>query len=90
LRQSDKVEAPRDPADFDLTTHTCRQITEGARTGKALEVIMQAHWVDSFDAQLATLAESRTDLRPSEQKKATMAKACELFNWSEKELRNRM
>lgn len=92
LRQPDKGKtgAPPDPTDFDLTTHTCRQITEGSRTGRALEVIMQAHWVDSFDAQLASLAESGTDLRPSEQKRATLVKACELFNWSEKELRNRM
>lgn len=92
LSQADRrnVETAPDPATFDVTTQTCRHITEGARTCRALEVIMQAHWIDSFDAQLASLAESRTDLRRSEQKKATLAKACELFNWSEKELRNRM
>jgi len=87
---SRNAESALDATSFDITTQTCRHITESARTGRALEVIMQAHWIDSFDAQLASLAESRTDLRPSEQKKATLAKACELFNWSEKELRNRM
>lgn len=79
-----------DLCSFDVTTTTCRQITEGARTGRALEVIMQAHWVDSYDAQLASLADSRIYLKPSEQKRATLAKACELFKWTEKELRNRM
>lgn len=92
LRGAEKLTtgALLDPNNFDLTTNTCRQITEGARTGRALEVIMQAHWVDSFDAQLASLADRRIYLKPSEQKRATLAKACELFKWSEKELRNRM
>lgn len=78
------------PASFEMATRSCRRLTEGARAGRALEVIMQAHWVDCFDLQIGELAETRPDQRPLEHKKATLLQACESFSWSEKDLRNRM
>lgn len=76
--------------DFGNASRSCRQITCGSRTARALEVIVQAHWVDCYDVRLAALAEERPDLRPQAHRKMTLTEACTIFSWSEKELRNRM
>lgn len=76
--------------EFSNATKCCRQITTSSRTARALEVIVQAHWVDCYDARLAALREDRPDLRSQEHKKIVLTEACTSFSWSEKELRNRM
>lgn len=76
--------------DFGTVSRCCRQITCGSRTARALEVIIQAYWVESYEARLAALREERPDMRPYEHKKMVLSEACTLFAWSEKELRNRM
>jgi hypothetical protein len=92
---ADRVgEASSGPAtnstDFGNASRSCRQITRGSCTARALEVIIQAHWVDCYDARLAALREERPDLRLHDHKKMVMSEACALFAWSEKDLRNRM
>lgn len=76
--------------EFTNATTCCRQITTSSRTARALEVIVQAHWVDCYDARLAAVKEDRPDLRSQEHKKIVLTEACTAFSWSEKELRNRM
>jgi hypothetical protein len=76
--------------DFGNASRYCRQITCGSRTARALEVIIQAHWVNCYDARLEALREERPELRPHEHKKMVLSEACALFAWSEKDLRNRM
>ncbi|KAK5093411.1 hypothetical protein LTR70_004771 [Exophiala xenobiotica] len=76
--------------EFSNATKCCRQITTSSRTARALEVIVQAHWVDCYDARLGALREDRPDLRSQEHKKIVLTEACTAFSWSEKELRNRM
>jgi hypothetical protein len=78
------------PTDFGNASRWCRQISCGSRTARALEVIIQAHWVDCYDARLVAFREERPDLRLHEHKKMVMSEACALFAWSEKDLRNRM
>lgn len=68
----------------------CRQITGVSRTARSLEVIVQAYWVDCYDARIEEMKLKRPDLRTSEHKRLVMTEACEHFEWSEKELRNRM
>lgn len=76
--------------DFGKATKRCQQITTSSRTARAFEVIVQAHWVDCYDARLTALREERPELRPNEHKKMVLTEACTSFSWSEKELRNRM
>ena len=76
--------------EFSQATQCCRQVTSNNRTIRALEVLVQANWIDCYDARLAALRTDRPDLRPQEQKKVVMNEACAAFAWSEKELRNRM
>ena len=77
-------------ADFIDISRRCRLITGVSRTSRSLEVMMQAHWVDSYLARIDVLREQRPDLRPYEHKKMVMTEACSTFEWSEKDLRNRM
>lgn len=76
--------------EFSNATKCCRQITTSSRTARAFEVIVQAHWIDCYNARLAALREDRAELRPQEHKKIVLTEACTSFSWSEKELRNRM
>ncbi|KAF2721168.1 SET domain-containing protein, partial [Polychaeton citri CBS 116435] len=64
-----------------------RKISQTSRTCRSLEVIVQAFWVQCFDDRVQEL----TILSPREKaKKAAISEACIDFNWSEKELRNKM
>ena len=76
--------------EFSETTRLCLQITTGSRTARAFEVIIQAHWMDRFDARLATVKHAQPDLKLLEHKKLVLTEACTSFSCSEKELRNRM
>lgn len=64
-----------------------RKISQTSRTCRSLEVIVQAKWVQLFDDRVDELAQTTTKEKA---KKATIAEACLDFNWTEKELRNKM
>ena len=68
-------------------TALTRKISQASRACRSLEVIVQAHWIECFDAQVAKLAGGGTREKA---KKAAIAEACIDFSWSEKELRNKM
>lgn len=76
--------------DFTDVSRRCRILTGISRTARSIEVMMQAHWIDCFHSRIDALKESRPDLRPHEHKKLVMTEACATFEWSEKDLRNRM
>ena len=76
--------------DFTDVSKRCRILTGISRTARSIEVMMQAHWVDCYYARIDTLRDQRPDLRPQEHKKLVMIEACSTFEWSEKDLRNRM
>ena len=64
-----------------------RKISQTSRTCRSLEVIVQTHWVQCFEDRVAELAQSTS---PEKAKRAAIAEACVDFNWTEKELRNKM
>lgn len=76
--------------DFADVSRRCRIVTGVSRTTRSIEVMMQAHWVDCYLARIDMLKEQRPDLRLHEHKKMVMTEACTSFEWSEKDLRNRM
>ena len=75
--------------DFADVSRRCRVLTGVSRTTRSIEVMMQAHWVDCYHGRIDALKEQRPDLRPHEHKKLVMTEACNSFEWSEKDLRNR-
>jgi ATP-dependent RNA helicase DDX49/DBP8 len=76
--------------DFTDVSRRCRILTGISRTARSIEVMMQAHWVDCYNARIDAMKEQRPDLRPHEHRKLVMTEACSTFEWSEKDLRNRM
>ncbi|KAL8979653.1 MAG: hypothetical protein Q9205_005065 [Flavoplaca limonia] len=68
----------------------CLKATTLSKSARALEVIVQAHWIDCYDARIKTLAEENPRLSPTEARMAGLVEACTALGWTQKELRNRM
>ncbi|KAJ0114777.1 set domain-containing protein [Diaporthe amygdali] len=68
----------------------CSQVTQASRACRSLEVIVQARWVEHFDAYVDSLAANDLSTPRSRFNKAALMEACTDFGWSEKELRNKM
>ena len=76
--------------DFHAINKRCHQISCAGRTVRSLEVIVQAHWVDCFDARVDMLKMQCPMLRNAEVRKIALMEACTDFGWSGKELTNKL
>ncbi|CZT08193.1 related to THI3-positive regulation factor of thiamin metabolism [Rhynchosporium agropyri] len=68
----------------------CLRITKMTKSSRALETIIQAHWVDCFEARIKNIGFEKPFLSGTETKMSALREACGILNWSEKELRNRL
>lgn len=75
---------------FSRSNVFCRQVTQASRACRSLEVIVQARWVEYFDAYVDGWARANAGVPRSRYNKAALMGACADFGWSEKELRNKM
>ncbi|KAI2643394.1 hypothetical protein GGS21DRAFT_13096 [Xylaria nigripes] len=75
---------------FSDTTVFCRKVTQASRTCRSIEVIVQARWVEHFDAYVEhlNLNDAKTSL--TRHRKTALVEASTGFGWAEKELRNKM
>lgn len=72
---------------FSRVNLMARKISQTSKVCRAVEIIIQARWVQCFDDRVQALALTRAlDVA----KKCAMAEACSDFGWSDKELRNKM
>lgn len=76
--------------DFNHATKFCLQVTTASRTSRALEVVVQAHWIGCYRGRLEMIRREKPDLKTHEQGRIVLGEACKAFSWTEKELRNRM
>ncbi|KAK4102627.1 hypothetical protein N658DRAFT_515287 [Parathielavia hyrcaniae] len=82
--------AAGNPDSFSWSNVFCRKVTQASRTCRSIEVIVQAHWVEQFDAYVDFLAATNPNMSLTKCRKAALMGACRDFEWSEKELRNKM
>ncbi|KAI8626286.1 hypothetical protein F5Y19DRAFT_226204 [Xylariaceae sp. FL1651] len=75
---------------FNDTTMFCRKVTQTSRTCRSIEVIVQARWIEHFDAYIEHLKANSPHISDAKHRKAALVEACSDFGWSEKELRNKM
>lgn len=75
---------------FSRSNVFCRNVTQASRACRSLEVIVQARWVEYFDAYVDQWAQANRGVPRSRYNKAALAGACADFGWTEKELRNKM
>lgn len=68
----------------------CRKISQASRVSRALEVIVQARWVELYDARIEEILAERPEVSRTKAKMAALAEACQDFSWTAKELRNRL
>lgn len=68
----------------------CRKVTQASRCCRSIEVIVQAHWIGSYDKRVRLLAEASPYLSLTKHKVAVLKEACEDFGWTEKDLRNKI
>ncbi|KAH7418307.1 hypothetical protein BKA64DRAFT_196249 [Cadophora sp. MPI-SDFR-AT-0126] len=68
----------------------CLRVTKMSRSSRALETIIQAHWVDCFEARVKNIGVEKPFLSSTETKMSALREACAILKWSEKELRNRL
>lgn len=68
----------------------CLKATTLSKFARALEVVVQAHWIDCYDARIEVIAEENPRLSPTEARMAGLVEACTTLGWTQKELRNRM
>ena len=76
--------------DFSAISKRCRMVTGASRTARAAEVVMQSHWIDRYDARLEEVEIEHSDLNWNARRRLVLAEACASFEWSEREMRNRM
>lgn len=76
--------------DFGAITKTCHLVSCAGRSFRALEIVVQALWIECFNARTSTLAAERPGCGSGTINKAALMEACKEFGWSEKELRNKM
>ncbi|KAH6677020.1 SET domain-containing protein [Plectosphaerella plurivora] len=75
---------------FNRSNLFCRKVTQASRACRSIEVIVQARWIEHFDAHVELLAVTSPSMSPTKRRKAALLEACGDFGWSEKELRNKM
>lgn len=80
-------------ADGNVFSHNnivCRRVTQASRTCRSVEVIVQACWIEAFDDYVDRIASSNPTMSQTKCRRVALMEACRDFNWSEKELRNKM
>ncbi|KAF2963525.1 hypothetical protein GQX73_g10047 [Xylaria multiplex] len=75
---------------FNDTTVLCRKVTQASRTCRSIEVIVQARWVEHFDAYVEHLKVNDPKTSITRHRKTAAVESSSNFGWSEKELRNKM
>ncbi|KAI1124481.1 hypothetical protein F5Y10DRAFT_249363 [Nemania abortiva] len=81
---------PHSGQQFSDTTVFCRKVTQASRTCRSIEVIVQARWVEHFDAYVEHLTATDPKTSVTRHRKAALVEASSNFGWAEKELRNKM
>ncbi|KAL1619633.1 hypothetical protein SLS54_006570 [Diplodia seriata] len=75
---------------FNRMNVLCRKVTTASRCCRSLEVIVQAYWIQCFEARVHALCEANPQQSVTKSRKAALMEACHDFGWSEKDLRNKM
>lgn len=81
------VGAPKGLGAFGRMNVLTRKISQTTKVARSLEVVVQAHWIQCFEDRVTELSE---DLSGDKAKKNAIVEACAAFDWTEKELRNKM
>ncbi|EEP80192.1 conserved hypothetical protein [Uncinocarpus reesii 1704] len=75
---------------FKAVSNLCLRQSNKTQTARALEMIVQAYWIDCYEARLKSIRLERPTSSASETRITALKEACSALGWGEKELRNKM
>ncbi|GFN15319.1 SET domain-containing protein [Aspergillus tubingensis] len=68
----------------------CLKYYNQSQSSRALEMIVQAYWVECFEARVAVIRLEKPQSSMTDARMMALKEACVVLNWKEKDLRNRM
>lgn len=68
----------------------CKKYYNQSQSSRALEMIVQAYWIECYEARIAVIRLENPRYSSTEARMAALKEACAVLNWKEKDLRNRM
>ncbi|KAL2803422.1 hypothetical protein BJX63DRAFT_67995 [Aspergillus granulosus] len=75
---------------FQTVNTLCLKYYNRSQSSRALEMVIQAFWVECFEARTAVLRFDKPILSNREARMIALKEACVVLGWREKDLRNRM
>lgn len=75
---------------FQAVNSLCLKYYNLSRSTRALEMIVQAYWVECYEARILAVKEDNPTKSSTEANMEALKEACSVFGWSEKELRNKL
>ncbi|KAK2867785.1 hypothetical protein FQN49_003476 [Arthroderma sp. PD_2] len=75
---------------FNVINTICLNYHNLSHSSRALEMVVQAYWVECYEARIATLKIEKPLKSMGDINMEALKEACDTFNWSEKELRNKL
>ncbi|KAL1978521.1 hypothetical protein VTN31DRAFT_1380 [Thermomyces dupontii] len=75
---------------FAVINKLCSKYYNQNQSSRALEMIVQAYWVESYEARVASICLENPEFSKTEARMAALKEACKVLGWREKDLRNRM
>ncbi|KAL4946931.1 hypothetical protein BDW69DRAFT_190725, partial [Aspergillus filifer] len=75
---------------FKSVNALCLRYYNRSQSSRALEMVVQAFWVECFEARTAVLRYEKPILSKTESRMIAIREACVVLGWKEKDLRNRM
>ncbi|KAL2814693.1 SET domain protein [Aspergillus cavernicola] len=68
----------------------CLKYYNQSQSSRALEMIVQAYWIECFEARVAAIRLEKPSLSTTDARMMALKEACVVLDWKEKDLRNRM
>ncbi|KAE8149005.1 SET domain-containing protein [Aspergillus avenaceus] len=75
---------------FRAINNLCLKYYNQCQSSRALEMIVQAYWIECYEARIAVLRLENPTLSAVEVRMMALKEACAVLDWKEKDLRNRM
>ncbi|PGG95354.1 hypothetical protein GX51_08270 [Blastomyces parvus] len=75
---------------FRTINAVCLKYSSLSQSARTLEMIVQAYWVECYEARIAALKLERPSKSATEVRMDAIKEACSILQWKEKELRNKL
>ncbi|KAJ0413310.1 SET domain protein [Aspergillus carlsbadensis] len=75
---------------FQTVNALCLKYYNRSQSSRALEMIVQAYWIECHEARTAVIRFEKPALSKTEARVLAIKEACAVLGWKEKDLRNRM